>query len=118
MSDDLAARLRACDIGICDEAAAEIDRLRRWKAEATAVIERWDALWELLGRPGRLGEFQQTGVHDEFMRLRAQVERIRAAVNDPVTDAEIAAWGAQCAADLARPILARVEAALDSEVQS
>lgn len=34
----------------------EIDRLRRWKAEATQVIDEWDRVWDAAGRPGPLGE--------------------------------------------------------------
>lgn len=37
-------------------AVAEIERLRRWKAEATEVIVAWDDVWVALGRPGALGE--------------------------------------------------------------
>lgn len=33
----------------------ELNKLRRWKAEATEVIERWEEVWEAAGRPGELG---------------------------------------------------------------
>lgn len=32
--------------------ADEVVQLRRWKAEATAVLAEWDEVHELLGRPG------------------------------------------------------------------
>lgn len=40
----------------------ENERLRRWKAEATAVITAWDEVWEAAGRPGRLGESKAAAV--------------------------------------------------------
>lgn len=33
----------------------ELDNLRRWKAEATAVIAEWERVWEACGSPGPLG---------------------------------------------------------------
>jgi hypothetical protein len=36
---------------MCDE----IDRLRRWKAEAMQVLDHWETVWETAGRPGPLG---------------------------------------------------------------
>lgn len=40
----------------------EVEDLRRWKAEATAVIAEWDQLWEQAGRPGRLGDTRAAGL--------------------------------------------------------
>lgn len=38
------------------ELLAEVDRLRRWKAEAMQVLEGWEVVYDALGRPGGLGE--------------------------------------------------------------
>jgi hypothetical protein len=58
---------------VMDEAAAEIERLRRWKAEAIGVLEGWNTVWEAAGRPGRLGDSQFIAVAAEFERLRAEL---------------------------------------------
>jgi hypothetical protein len=42
--------------------------------------------------------------------------RVRAALDEPVTDAEIDEWNCQCAADLAQPLLARVEAIVKDDI--
>lgn len=44
------------------DAADEIERLRRWKAEATAALEGWDAVWRAAGCPGPLGGIQSDNV--------------------------------------------------------
>lgn len=36
--------------------ADEIDRLKRWQAEATEVLDRWERVYWALGSPGRLGQ--------------------------------------------------------------
>ena len=41
--------------GECDRALKELDRLRRWKAEATEVINGWDELYEACQIEGTLG---------------------------------------------------------------
>jgi hypothetical protein len=51
-----------------EEMLDELDRLRRWKAEATAVITEWEAVWEAAGRPGRLGESKARATRDEINR--------------------------------------------------
>lgn len=33
----------------------EAESLRRWKAEATQVLDEWDRVWDALGKPGALG---------------------------------------------------------------
>lgn len=33
----------------------EVESLRRWKAEATQVLDEWDRVWDALGKPGALG---------------------------------------------------------------
>ncbi len=42
--------------------------------------------------------------------------RVLAALDEPVTDAELAYYGCQCAADLAQPILARIQAIAAEDV--
>lgn len=42
--------------------------------------------------------------------------RVLAALDEPVTDAELADYGCQCAADMAQPILARIEAIAAEDV--
>jgi hypothetical protein len=73
--------------------AAEIDRLRRWKAEATTVIAEWDAVWESIGRPG-LGETRAAAVlavvaasHDVLCDPAADPREISAAA---IVDAVLA----------------------------
>jgi hypothetical protein len=53
-----------------NEIADEIERLRKWKAEATAVLAAWDSVWEAAGRPGRLGSSKPEQTADEIARLR------------------------------------------------
>lgn len=58
-----------------ERALNEIDRLRRWKAEATEVLARWDAVWEHAGCPGRLGQDRSEAVREQIDRLRAEIDR-------------------------------------------
>lgn len=44
------------------EVVDELEKLRRWKAEAEAVIEEWDHLWEMAGCPGELGNTKAAGL--------------------------------------------------------
>jgi len=44
----------------------ELDRLRAWKAEATAVLELWEQVWEAAGRPGQLGASKALSVLELF----------------------------------------------------
>lgn len=46
----------------------EVDRLRRWQAEATEALTGWDAVWDALGRPGPLGELRWRAVLHEIRR--------------------------------------------------
>ena len=48
-----------------------IERLRRWKAEAIEVLNRWDAVAVMV--PSRLGERKSETVVAEIERLRAEV---------------------------------------------
>jgi hypothetical protein len=46
------------------EAAAALERLEAWKAEAIAVLCAWEEVWEAAGRPGRLGSSKARAVRD------------------------------------------------------
>lgn len=74
---------------------AEIERLRRWKTEATTVLAEWDAVWECAGK-GTLGESKQRNVVAELGRLDDEIERLRAAlalaVGELSTHGEYTAW--------------------------
>lgn len=48
------------DIG--QEARAELERLRAWKAEALEVLTGWERVWEAAGRPGRPGSSKAESV--------------------------------------------------------
>ena len=54
---------------VCEGMANDIDRLERWKAEATAVINQWESMWERLGRPGQLGQHKSDAVVELVSRL-------------------------------------------------
>lgn len=76
MTDDLVTRLRRLGFHSATEAAAEIERLRRWKDEATAVITQWDDAWEAAGSPGRLGQSKAAAMAHEIAVLRAALQEI------------------------------------------
>lgn len=59
------------------DAADEIERLQRWKAEATAVIEDWEAVWEAAGSPGSLGDYKPLALAVELGRLDDEIEQFR-----------------------------------------
>lgn len=88
MSDDILSRLYCsyekagwpCESCTFCAARTEIERLRRWKAEATTVLVEWDAVWECAGK-GILGESKQRGVVAELGRLDDEIERLRAVVD-------------------------------------
>lgn len=97
---DLAAendRLRALTeddpYSIYHEAAemrSELMHLRRWKLEATEVIESWERVYEALGDVGGLGQPRSDAVLAEVLRmkaerdeLRAELDRILDAIGDP-----------------------------------
>ena len=50
---------------------AEIKRLQRWKADATSVLNRWDAAYECAEITGRLGDYKPDLMLAEIKRLRA-----------------------------------------------
>ena len=49
---------------------AEIERLRRWKAEAMEVLRRWDEVADMV--PARIGDLKSDAVAAEIERLRAE----------------------------------------------
>lgn len=57
-----------------DPAYDEVANLQRWKDEAITVIEGWEKIWELLGKPGELGTIKSGVVFDEVERLLSKVE--------------------------------------------
>ena len=64
MNPDLVAQLRRQ----AEIDTAALNDLRRWKAEATTVLEEWEAVWEAAGRPGQLGGSKAEAVHDWVRR--------------------------------------------------
>jgi hypothetical protein len=46
----------------------EVDRLRRWKAEASIVLDGWDSVYYALGQPGPIGELRYRAVLHEIQR--------------------------------------------------
>ncbi len=88
MADDITHALR-CDPIDCDGACyacraadlieaqqSEIERLRRWKAEATEVLKGWDAVADMV--PVRLGDLKSDAVAAEIIRLRQEINRLTA----------------------------------------
>jgi hypothetical protein len=71
---------RPCDCHDWDDihaaAKAEIERLRRWKAEATEVLKGWDAVANMV--PVRLGDRKSDAVAAEIIRLRQEINRLTA----------------------------------------
>jgi hypothetical protein len=51
----------------------EIRQLRRWKSEATTVLNYWDIAYEMAHIDGRLGDSKPTLMLTEIERLRAEV---------------------------------------------
>lgn len=56
------------------KALDELDRLRRWKAEAVEVLASWEQTWEAAGMPGTLGMSKAEAVRAEVERLRRQLD--------------------------------------------
>lgn len=50
----------------------EIRRLRRWRSEATTVLNYWDIAYEMANIDGRLGDSKPTLMLTEIERLRAE----------------------------------------------
>ena len=60
-----------CGAQDVDALLAEVERLRRWKAEALQVLAGWEAVWEALGMPGDWGQQKSSAALAEVERLRA-----------------------------------------------
>lgn len=52
------------------EAVQELRRLLRWKKEAIEVLEGWEHVWNVAGRPGPLGRPKHENVAYELIRLQ------------------------------------------------
>lgn len=61
---------------VVDLVRDEIERLRAWKAEATTVINQWEAVWEAAGRPGRLGESKAEATRVHVAMTEAELRNI------------------------------------------
>lgn len=86
----------------------DVDRriLERWKAEATAVLDQWETVWEAAGKPGPLGRSKALNVVDELVRLRddntrllatidalnIELEALRPVAIDPTDTVTVQAW--------------------------
>lgn len=57
-----------------DDLRAERDRLAAWKREAIMVLTEWEAVFQALGAPGRLGESKAAASLAAIRRLVPQPE--------------------------------------------
>jgi hypothetical protein len=64
---------------VIDDLEAENERLRRWKSEASTVIDQWEAVWETAGRPGELGRSKSEGLTKWIIAERALADQLAAA---------------------------------------
>lgn len=78
---DIVRRIRLGDNSLtATEVIAEIERLRAWKADATAVIEQWETVFDMVTSHSTiLGRSKAAIVADEIERLRGEMERLQAA---------------------------------------
>ena len=60
------------------EMVEEIERLRRWKSEATVVMAEMEKAWGDVGMPGELGQSHAIAMRDEIKRLRLEVSFLQA----------------------------------------
>lgn len=54
----------------------ELRNLRRWKSEATTVLDTWDKVHEALGSPGLLGEHKSAASLAEIERRTAAMRQL------------------------------------------
>ena len=59
----------------------EIERLERWKTDATYVINAWEEAWESAAVPDNLGATKSEAMLDEITRLRNDLQFERDANN-------------------------------------
>jgi hypothetical protein len=103
---DLVVRLRRwadiyAHVNVSDElleAAGEIERLRRWKAEASTVLGYWDDAYERSGVQGLLGDSKPKLMADEIIRLR---DALTEAVPPDPDPADVQPWVAPLRSALA-----------------
>lgn len=60
--------------GLVIESVAEIERLRRWKAEAIEVLNRWDAVADMV--PVRPGDRKSDAVAAEIAKQKKEIIRL------------------------------------------
>lgn len=61
--------------GLVGGRADELHNLRRWKAEATEVMDGWTKVWDYLGRPGELGQ----SIHEATLQaVQGWADKVRA----------------------------------------
>ena len=61
--------------------ATKIERLERWKTDATFVINAWEEAWESAAVPDNLGATKSEAMLDEITRLRNDLQFERDANN-------------------------------------
>lgn len=70
--------VRAKDVA---DARDVVERLRRWKEEASIVIGNWESVWEALGSPGKLGDVKAAAAVLEVARLHAAINELQAHID-------------------------------------
>lgn len=76
---------------------AKCERLEKWKAEATDVIERWEAAYEVAGidPSGNLGRYKSDLLADEIRRLHASEDELSQTVAYLHAQRDMAARGGE-----------------------
>jgi len=74
-----------------DQKDAEIERLQRWKTDATYVIGAWEEAWQSAGIHHNLGATKSEAMLDEITRLRAAGDALAEAL-EAVRDEHDACW--------------------------
>lgn len=59
------------------ETHADVINYRRWKAEALAVLLKWEMIWEQLDRPGRLGMMKADNCLEEIRKMQAELRELK-----------------------------------------
>ena len=76
---------------------ARCERLERWQADATSVIERWEAAYEVAGidPSGNLGRYKSDLLADEIRRLQASEDNLSQTVAYLHAQRDMAARGGE-----------------------
>lgn len=53
----------------------EVERLRDWKTQALTVLAEWEATWEAMGMPGRLGQSKAVATREAFRDVAVERDR-------------------------------------------